>query len=256
MIAADAKRAAGIPAIPASPASGIPLAISPAHSAWDRNECIVARTSLLVRWFTQITLTARVTVKAIPLASSTPMLPTSASGAQASTIRPTTPVRQANTYARRATPGPSMRTSTRRSAAAPSANDKIPSAVYHSTGSPGKPRSMSCLANSQFTIDAALISVVAANMSRISWSPRASATPRRRITREPPQRGPAAGVKLSSAKRAATNTPTRAMPTPEATVAAASPAAQPSAPNAAIPAADPTESQRARAVSTLAIRPG
>jgi hypothetical protein len=65
----EAKSAAGIPAAAASAASGKPLPISPAHSAWDRNECTVVRTSLLVRSFTQTTLTARVTVNAIPLAS-------------------------------------------------------------------------------------------------------------------------------------------------------------------------------------------
>jgi uncharacterized membrane protein YdfJ with MMPL/SSD domain len=38
-----------------------PPKISPLDSAWDRNECTVARTSLVVRRFTQTTLTARVT---------------------------------------------------------------------------------------------------------------------------------------------------------------------------------------------------
>ena len=61
-----------MPAARARAASAKPLMISPTHSAWDRNECTVARTSLVVRRFTQITLTARVTLNATPLASSTP----------------------------------------------------------------------------------------------------------------------------------------------------------------------------------------
>ena len=44
-------------------------------SACERNEWTVARTSLVVRLFTQTTLTARVTLAAIPLQSSTPTLP-------------------------------------------------------------------------------------------------------------------------------------------------------------------------------------
>ena len=73
-------------------------------SACDRNECTVARMSLVVRRFTQITLTVRVTLNEIPLTSRIPMLPMRASGAKASTPRPRVPMRQASAYNRRAAP--------------------------------------------------------------------------------------------------------------------------------------------------------
>ena len=61
---------AAIPAAWASAASVPPPRISPTVSAWDRNECTVARTRPGVRRFTQTTLTARVTLYPVPSSTS------------------------------------------------------------------------------------------------------------------------------------------------------------------------------------------
>ena len=53
--------ATGMPAPWARMPSAIPREISPTYSAWARNDCSVARTSLEVRRLTQITPTVRVT---------------------------------------------------------------------------------------------------------------------------------------------------------------------------------------------------
>ena len=75
MSAAEVMSAIEMPAAPAVTASENPSKISPMDSAWERNECTVARTSLVVRRFTQITLTVRVTLNAMRLTSSTPAPP-------------------------------------------------------------------------------------------------------------------------------------------------------------------------------------
>jgi hypothetical protein len=98
--------------------------------------------------------------------------------------------------------------------------------------------------------------MVAASTSRISGSRRARLSPRRKIESDALQRRSRAGMKLSSVKRAATNSPSSAIAAPEATTAVASPAVQPSTPNATIPVAPPRRSQRARAANTRAITPG
>src|SRR5260370_22435625 len=49
---------------------------------------------------------------------------------------------------------------------------QMPKAVYHSTGSLGKPRLTSCLGNSHPTRAAPLMSIVATKTSRTSWSRR------------------------------------------------------------------------------------
>jgi hypothetical protein len=91
MSAPEAMNAAGMPAAWAVSTSARPPTTSPTVSAWERKECIVALMSLVVRRFTQITLTALVTLKATPLASSKPMPPTMMSGARASMTRPDAP---------------------------------------------------------------------------------------------------------------------------------------------------------------------
>src|SRR5690348_18012553 len=62
MTAAEVSSVTEIPLAWARAASAKPPMISPVDSAWDRNECRVVRTSLVVRRFTQITLTAWVTL--------------------------------------------------------------------------------------------------------------------------------------------------------------------------------------------------
>src|SRR2546421_561388 len=172
------------------------------HSAWSRNECTVARTSLVVRRFTQITLTVRVTLKAMPLTSSTPAPPMRASGATASTTRPSIPMKHVSAYTRRATPTLSRPASTMRSATKPAAEEQMPKAVYHSTGSLGKPRLTSCLGNSLPTRAAPLMSIVATKTSRTSWSRRARLTPSRKIESDALHRCSRVGQKLRSVKRA------------------------------------------------------
>src|SRR5580700_1706400 len=56
MSAAEVSSVTEIPPVWAKAASANPPTISPADSAWDRKECMVVRTSLVVRRFTQITL--------------------------------------------------------------------------------------------------------------------------------------------------------------------------------------------------------
>ena len=55
---------------------------------------MVARMSLGVRRFTQITLTVRVTLKEMPLTSNIPALPITALGAQANITKPNDPRKQ------------------------------------------------------------------------------------------------------------------------------------------------------------------
>ena len=74
-------RVTEMPEVRATHASANPPIVLPRVSACDRNECMVARTSLVTRRFTQTTLTGRVTLKATPPTRSTPAAPMSASGA-------------------------------------------------------------------------------------------------------------------------------------------------------------------------------
>jgi hypothetical protein len=128
--------------------------------------------------------------------------------------------------------------------------------VYQSTWLFGNPRFNRRFGKIHVTLPAALTTSVAASTSRISWSRRASATPLRKTSSEARHRRGRAGTKLSSANAIATKTPTAAMATPETTTAVARLVAQPSSPSATMPAADPTSSQRARAVSTRSMRSG
>ena len=78
--APDAMSTAEIPAACAGAASANSPQVSPIGSAWDRTEGTVARTSLAARRFSQITLTARVTLNETPVTSTTPTLPRRAPG--------------------------------------------------------------------------------------------------------------------------------------------------------------------------------
>src|SRR6266542_3733011 len=93
--ATNANAPASIPVIDVACARALspsPQRIAPTYSTWARNDCTVARTSLVVRLLTQIAPTARVTVHAMPATRSTPALPVTVLGATVSRSTPSAPI--------------------------------------------------------------------------------------------------------------------------------------------------------------------
>lgn len=84
-------------AVAATPASRTPKTISPRFSAWDNNECTVARTPLVVRRLTRTVDATRIVGDPTPRTISAAAIAHSMVGAWANTTSPTAAITDAAT---------------------------------------------------------------------------------------------------------------------------------------------------------------